>query len=93
MTIGVLTFSLFIPQSNSLKMKRSVLKTLKNKLISRFNVCVAEIDCQDKWQKAVLASGLINNDRQFIDIAFSHIVKFLDQAADFELLDYSQEFF
>ena len=93
MTIGVLTFSLFIPKSNSLKMKRSVLRKLKHKLISRFNVCVAEIDCQDKWQKAVLALGFINNGRQVIDIAFSQIVKFLEQAADFELLDYSQEFF
>lgn len=92
MTIGILTFSLFIPQSNSLKMKRSVLQRLKKKLISIFNVCVAEIDSQDKWQKAVLALGFINNDRAVIDNIFSRIIKFMESSGDFELLDYRQEF-
>jgi uncharacterized protein YlxP (DUF503 family) len=91
MTIGVLTFTLFMPQSDSLKAKRSVLCTLKNKLVRRFNVCVAEIDCQDKWQKAVLAAGVINNDSKFIDTTFNSIIKFMSNSNDYELLDYHQE--
>ncbi len=91
MTIVVLTLTLFIPASSSLKDKRSVLKRVKNRLIVDFNVCVAEIDCQDKWQKAVLALGFINNDGKVIDSVFSKIVNFLSCGADFQLLDYSQE--
>ncbi|MEW6009235.1 MAG: DUF503 domain-containing protein [Candidatus Omnitrophota bacterium] len=91
MTIGVLTLIIFIPCSNSLKDKRSILKRLKNRLIVDFNVCVAEVDCQDKWQKAVLALGFINNNRATIDSTFSKIVNFMGSDANFQLLDYRQE--
>lgn len=91
MTIGILTLYLFIPDSQSLKAKRSVLKRLKNDLAGKFNVCVAEVDCQDKWQRCVLALGFINIDRRVIDSTFSQVVKFIESAASVQLLDFAQE--
>lgn len=91
MTIGVLRLFLFIPDSNSLKAKRSVLNTLKKRLASKFSVCVAEVDFQDKWQKASLAVGFISTDRRVIDSTFSRIIKFVDAGFGVELIDYQQE--
>jgi len=61
--IGVLTLELKIDHSHSLKDKRHVVKSLKEKLRSRFNVSVAEIDYQDVWQRSVVAAVTVSPDR------------------------------
>jgi uncharacterized protein YlxP (DUF503 family) len=62
-TIGVLTLELRLEQSHSLKEKRHVVKGLRDRLHNKFNVSVAEIDCQDLWQRAVLAAVTVSSDR------------------------------
>jgi uncharacterized protein YlxP (DUF503 family) len=61
--IGVLTLELRLETAHSLKDKRHVVAGLKERLRSRFNVAVAEIDCQDLWQRAVLAAVTVSADR------------------------------
>jgi len=65
--IGVIRLTLFLPESGSLKGKRRILKSIKDRLRSQFNVSVAEVDHQDLWQKAGLAVVLAAADRQFAD--------------------------
>src|SRR2546427_10265113 len=55
-SIGVLTLELRLENSHSLKDKRHVVKSLRDRLRNKFNVSVAEIDCQDLWQRAVVAA-------------------------------------
>ena len=62
-SIGVLTLELKIDHAHSLKDKRHVVKSLKEKLRSRFNLAVAEIDCQDLWQRSVVAAVTVAADR------------------------------
>lgn len=52
MYIGIARFELFIPASRSLKDKRQVLRSLFQTVRNRFNVAVAEVGFQDKWQRA-----------------------------------------
>ena len=61
-TIGVLTLELVLRNSQSLKDKRHVVKSLQDRLRGKFNVAVAEIDCQDLWQRAVLAAVTVSSD-------------------------------
>jgi uncharacterized protein len=61
--VGVLTLELRLENSHSLKDKRHVVKGLKDRLRSRFNVSVAEIDCQELWQRGVLAAVAVSSDR------------------------------
>jgi uncharacterized protein YlxP (DUF503 family) len=61
--IGVLTLEIHIEDAHSLKEKRHVVKGLKDRLRSRFNVAVAEIDYQDSWQRAMVAAVTISGDR------------------------------
>ncbi|MBS1854816.1 MAG: DUF503 domain-containing protein [Acidobacteria bacterium] len=61
--IGVLTMELRLEESHSLKEKRHVVQSLKDRLRSRFNVSVAEIEHQDTWQRATLAAVTVASDR------------------------------
>jgi uncharacterized protein YlxP (DUF503 family) len=62
-SIGVLTLELRLEQSHSLKEKRHVVKSLRDRLHNKFNVSVAEIDYQDLWQRSVLAAVTVSSDR------------------------------
>jgi len=62
--IGVLTLEIILQNSHSLKDKRHVVKSLKDRLRSRYNVAVAEIDYQDLWQRALVAAVTVASDRE-----------------------------
>ena len=62
-SVGVLTLELHIEGAHSLKDKRHTVKSLKDRLRSRFNVAVAEIDYQDLWQRALVAAVTVSSDR------------------------------
>ena len=66
-TIGVLTLEIVLQNSHSLKDKRHVVKSLKDRLRSKFNVAVAEIDYQDLWQRSVVAAVTVSADRVFAE--------------------------
>lgn len=73
MIVGVCTVELFIGDSQSLKDKRQVLHSLKDRLRAKFNLSVAEVDAQDLWQKTVLGLACVANER-------GHVEQVLDQA-------------
>ena len=62
--IGVLTLELRLENSHSLKDKRHVVKSLKDRLRHKFNVAVAEIDHQDLWQRSAVAAVTVSSDRE-----------------------------
>jgi uncharacterized protein YlxP (DUF503 family) len=62
-TVGVLTLELRLENSHSLKEKRHVVQSLKDRLRSKFNVAVAEIDHQDLWQRAAVAAVTVSSDQ------------------------------
>jgi uncharacterized protein YlxP (DUF503 family) len=61
--VGVIVFELQIAHAQSLKDKRQVVKSLKDRLRSRFNVAVAEIDYQDIWQCAAIAAVTVSGTK------------------------------
>lgn len=74
-TVGVLTIELHVEDSHSLKDKRHVVKSLKDRLRSKFNVAVAEIDGMNTWQWSVIAATTVSADR-------SHCEKMLRAVED-----------
>ncbi len=73
MIIGLCTIELFIPDAHSLKAKRQILLSLKERLRSKFNLSVAEVGDQDLWQKAMLGLACVANES-------AHVNRVLDQA-------------
>ncbi len=73
MVVGLCTVELFISESRSLKDKRQVLHSLKDRLHGKFNLSVAEVDGQDLWQKAILGMACVANEG-------GHVNQVLEQA-------------
>ena len=67
MIVGLCTVELFLPESQSLKDKRQVLLSLKDRLRERFNLSIAEVDGQDLWQKAVLGLACVANEGRYVN--------------------------
>jgi uncharacterized protein YlxP (DUF503 family) len=61
--VGVLTLELRLQNAHSLKEKRHVVQSLKDRLRNKFNVAVAEIDHQDLWQRAAIAAVTVSSDQ------------------------------
>ena len=55
-----------IPHSQSLKQKRAVIKSLVDRLRSRFNASVSETGFLDEWQRSVVAISLVSNNRRYL---------------------------
>jgi len=66
----------YLSACNSLKEKRGRIKPLIARLQREFNVSVAELDLQDRWQEAVIGCALISNDVGVIQNTFEKIKTF-----------------
>src|SRR3979490_1615744 len=67
MPIGVLTLEIYIPEAHSLKDKRQVLRSLKDRLRAKFNVAVAELEGQDSWQRSVIGIVTLSNNAGHVE--------------------------
>jgi uncharacterized protein YlxP (DUF503 family) len=65
--VGVLVWELEVLGSHSLKDKRRVVKSLKERLQSRFKVSAAETNYQDLWQRAELSACVVSGERHHVD--------------------------
>jgi uncharacterized protein YlxP (DUF503 family) len=91
MSIGFLKVILIIEGSNSLKQKRMVLHSLKAKLRNSFNVAVAQIADEDKWQKSTLAIVGVERDNGVLNSTLSEAVNFIESFDRVQLVDYEME--
>lgn len=82
----LIILELKIPHSHSLKEKRRQIKSLKDRLGSRFNASVAEIDALDNWQRAVIGICMISNDRSYLDKQYSLIETQVLEYTELELI-------
>jgi uncharacterized protein len=65
--VGVISWQLTIPGCTSLKEKRMVVRSLKDRMRHRFNVSVAETGLQEVWTRAQLSAAVVSADRGFVD--------------------------
>ena len=77
MVVGVIAWELEIFGAQSLKEKRSVVKSLKDRLHERFNASVAETAYQDKWQKAELTAGVVASERRHAEQVLESLDRFV----------------
>ncbi|MEE9555223.1 MAG: DUF503 domain-containing protein [candidate division Zixibacteria bacterium] len=73
MVVGVLEIVIAIPGARSLKEKRKVVKSLKDRLRNNFNISVAEIANQDIWQTATLGVAVVSGDMAYANGVLSRI--------------------
>jgi uncharacterized protein YlxP (DUF503 family) len=92
-TIGLLTFDIHLPQSRSLKDKRQVLRSVKDRLRSRHNIALCELeDGANVWQRASLAIVSIAGRRDVLETLFESIVRDTERSIPGSFIETGREF-
>jgi hypothetical protein len=86
MLVGICELELFIASSQSLKEKRWVVKSIKDRVMNQFNVSISEVEHLDKWQMAGLGIATVTNDQKIIQKTFDEIIKLIESKGDAEVV-------
>lgn len=76
--LATLSIHLHLPACASLKEKRGRIKPLISRLQREFNVSVAEMDLQDKWQEAVIICAMVNSDASHLQRSLQTVAKWVE---------------
>ncbi len=87
MIIGVRSWELMVLAAQSLKQKRSVIKSLKDRLHNEFNVSVAETGHQDVWQRAEVTACVVAGDRRHAESVLEAADRLLASDPRYRILD------
>jgi uncharacterized protein YlxP (DUF503 family) len=90
--IGVVTWELHLSGCRSLKDKRRIVKSLKDRLHRQFNVSVAETDHQDTWQRSELACCVVANDRRHAESVLSSADHLIESEGLARVIDSTSSF-
>ena len=93
MVVGVIVWELHLDGCRSLKEKRHVLKSLKDRLHNRFNVSAAETAHHDLWQRAELTACVVSNERGHAQSVLQQADRLVEAAAGARIVDTSTSFF
>lgn len=77
MRVGLLRVRLLIRESRSLKEKRSVVKSIKDKLKNKFNISIAEIGSLDNKQLVHLGVAFVSNESRFVESVLAKVLSFI----------------
>jgi len=91
MSIGLVTLDLTYPMVHSLKEKRRIIQSFFSKVRKTFNVAVAEIDCQDLWQRSIVGMVTINSSKSELQRTLDYIVNFVQQNDEIQMINYRIE--
>ncbi len=80
-----------IPAARSLKEKRRVMKSLKQRLRNKFNCSVAETGYKDKWGRSRITVCVVSDDSRHANTQLNNIVSFADVPSEADMIDYQIE--
>jgi uncharacterized protein YlxP (DUF503 family) len=91
MTVGILQLELAIADAMSLKDKRRVILSLKDRIAHGHNVSIAEVGALDEHRRSILGLAMVSNDRRYVEGALSKLVDFVRMVPQVSLTDYKIE--
>jgi len=91
MKVAVLRVHFMILDAHSLKEKRMVLRSLKDRLLGTFNVSVAEIGENDKWQRGELGIASVANDARFLSSVLEKVKAFIQANPAIRIIESASE--
>lgn len=93
MPIGLLTLEIHIPDARSLKDKRQVLRSLKDRLRAHFNVAIAELEHHELWQRARVGVVSISGDARHLEESLDAIAAESERMLGRNLVSQEIEYF
>jgi uncharacterized protein YlxP (DUF503 family) len=92
MPVGLLTLELRLPDAHSLKDKRQILRSLKDRLRRKFNIAIAEMDFHDVWQSSIIGIVTLSNAEQHVEESLQHVLREAERLLGPILVDHSVDF-
>jgi len=92
MIVAAARLTMVIPENDSLKGKRKVVKSLIEKARHKFDAAIAEVGDNDLWQRAQVGIALVGNDSQLLAARMQQIVKFIENQYMVEIIDSQVEY-
>lgn len=92
MIIGLLQIEVMIT-ARSLKEKRFVLKSFKDRVKNKFNAAIAETDFVDKWQRSELSIVTVNAEKQVVENTLKKVLNFADENPEWIVNRYHLDFY
>ena len=92
MHVGILQLDLAIPSADTLKDKRRVVLSLKDRIANSHNVSVAEVDRLDEHRRCIMGVAMVSNDKRYVEGGLSKIIDMVKTNSDVNLLDFQTEF-
>jgi uncharacterized protein YlxP (DUF503 family) len=83
---------LYLPGSSSLKDKRKVLRSLKDRIARRFNLSIAEIDHQELWQRSLVGMVMVSSDRAVVERSLQGAQAEIERIVPGEILEISVDY-
>ncbi len=90
MVVGICRVVLALPWNDSLKGKRSVVKSILERARGRFQVAAAEIEDLDAHRRATLGFAVVSNDARHVQSVLDKLIGFIAGATQAELIDQSR---
>jgi uncharacterized protein YlxP (DUF503 family) len=87
MVVGICTIELRLHGNRSLKGKRQVLRSIKDRIRNRFNVSIAEVDYQDKWQRSLIALAAVSNEQGHVFRILEGVISAVESMGLAEIVD------
>lgn len=91
--IGSCNFDMYLPGCQSLKEKRMVLSSIKQKLRKDFNIAISELDYNDYWQRTLIGIATISNSQTAINEIFDRILSHLENNPSIEVINQERNFY
>ena len=91
MHVGILQVEIAIPDAMSLKDKRQVVKSLKDRIAHGHTVSRAEVGALDEHRRSILGVAMVSNDKRYVEGALSKLVDFIRMVPQASLVDYQIE--
>ena len=92
MVVGLLQVEIHLPLAQSLKDKRSVVKSLKDQIRGRFNVSVAEVDPTELWQRATVGLSTVGESRTVVDRILDDVTEWIRSTRLVELIRVERDY-
>lgn len=91
MHVGILQVVLHVPDAQSLKDKRRIVRGLLDRARARFEVAAAEVDDQDVWQSAVVGFACVSNDVQHAAQRMSKLLEWIRESPAARVVEHELE--
>jgi uncharacterized protein len=93
MFVGICRLELLLPECSSLKDKRQVIRSLIERLKSRFNISIAEVGFLDLLRRSEIGFSVVSNETRHLESLMGKVVSFIEGDSRVQIVSIHKEIY